>query len=423
VGIKATVKRLSQKNRTTMEIYRKAADTYKYLRTLKYRVKPLNKKLVCFESYKGKNISCSPKSIYLEMLNDPRFEDYRFVWAVNDKKKYKEFLKEYENEDHGRTKIVTRNSDRHYESVCTAGYRITNSTGDRFLLKRKGQVYVQAWHGTPLKRLGCDIVRDGNASMKIKQIHKQYIREGRQADFFLSPSEYATKCFKSAFCLRDDQILEAGYPRNDLLLSADAQSVREDIKKRLGIAAEDERIIILYAPTYRDVGYKLGEGFHNELTVDLVRLKELFGDRALVIFRKHYFSKVTYDREALRGFVYDASLFPDINELYLTADVLLTDYSSVMFDYALLKRPIVFFMKDIDIYRGELRDFYTEPEGLPGPVCKDDEGLYEALDDTLLKVSNGSFVPDETYKAFLSKFSPYEDGKRAKAVIDGIFGK
>lgn len=371
---------------------------------------PIDPNLVVFESFGGKQYTCNPKALFEEMVQNPAYAGYRFVWCFTGavSKRY-EFLKQYRN-----VSLMKKGSKRYYEVMATARYRITNSTNPRTIPVRRGQTYIQTWHGTPLKRLGCDIVNDGNASQSVKDIHKMYRKEAKQFTYLLSPSAYTTEKLGSAYGLTEAEkkkkVIEQGYPRNVYLFKYADEDVAR-IKQELFLPKDKK--VILYAPTFREKTYAYGEGFEYQVALDIDRLQKRFGDTACVLLRAHYFSSMDLEAERYRGFLYDVSDYGDINHLYVISDMLITDYSSVMFDYSILRRPMIFYMYDVEEYRGQLRDFYIEPDILPGPIVSTQEELESAIEDYLTK----PFVCDERYDAFCDKFVYLDDADAAKRVL------
>ena len=374
----------------------------------KCRACPIDPNLIVFESFQGKSYSCSPKAMFEELLQNPDYEGYRFVWSFLNTRKHK-----YLTRNH-RVSLVTRNSAAYYEALATARYRISNSSNPVTVPVRKGQTYIQTWHGTPLKRLGLDIERDGNAAQSLTEIHEQYKNEAKQFDYLLSPSDYTTEKLSSAFGLsgeeQKEKIVQVGYPRNVSLFTTTPEQI-EELKAFYKIP--EGKKVILYAPTFREGEYRYGKGFTYEIELDMDRLREKFGDTACVLMRTHYLANTQFDYEKYEGFLIKASGVEDVNRLYLISDLLITDYSSVMFDFSILSRPMIFYMYDEQRYRGELRDFYIEPDILPGPIVSRQEELEAEIEKAL----RGDFVPDEKYKAFREKFVALDDEKASERAV------
>lgn len=370
---------------------------------------PIDPNLIVFEAFQGKYYSCSPKAMFEEMLANPAYAGYRFVWSFTNCRKHNYLTR------NKRVTLVKRGSEKYYEVMASAKYRITNSTNPPVVPVRKGQTYIQTWHGTPLKRLGLDIVRDGNAAQSLKEIHALYRREAGQFDYLLSPSAYTTEKLATAFGLsreeRERKIVETGYPRNVALFTYTPETVAE-LKEFYGIP--EGKKVILYAPTFREGSYQYGKGFTYQIALDVERLREKFGETACILMRTHYLANTQFDYEKYEGFLIKVSGVEDVNRLYVISDLLVTDYSSVMFDFSILRRPMIFYMYDQEQYRGELRDFYIEPDILPGPVVTTQEELETEIGKALFT----PFVCDERYEAFCRRFTYLDDADAAKRAVE-----
>ena len=203
-----------------------------------------------------------------------------------------------------------------------------------------------------------------------------------------------------------------GYPRNDYLYKV-TESETAQLKSKYGIAKNKK--VVLYAPTFRDNKYSATAGFQLENHMDFAQAKEALGDDYVILFRAHYFISGKLDLSAYEGFVIDVSKVEDINELYVISDILVTDYSSVFFDYANLRRPIIFFMNDYEEYKNQTRDFYLDVAELPGKVTKKQEEVFAAI-----KECEKGFVLDEKYKAFCEKFNYLDSAKTSSRVLEKI---
>ncbi len=275
--------------------------------------------------------------------------------------------------------------------------------------KRPGTLYLQTWHGTPLKRIHNDVL---------------WAPEGRLAylehdiarwDAMLSPNAYSTARFRQAFGF-PRPIHETGYPRNDLLCSPRREEVRASVREGLGIA-EGTRVV-LYAPTWRDDLVFEGKGerdFH--FPVDLEDFGKRLGEDHVLLLRLH--NMVSSRLESIEGLpVRDVSSYPDIADLYLAADLLVTDYSSTMVDFAVTGKPILLFTYDLDEYRDRLRGFYVDIEEIaPGPLLSTSAELVDAIAD-LDAVTAASA---QRYGTFRETFTSLEDGHATERVLDLFF--
>jgi CDP-glycerol glycerophosphotransferase len=371
-------------------------------------------KVIMFSTFDGRGYSDSPKAIYLKMLGDESFKDYTFVWAFKKPKKFKSVLK---NE---RTYSVQVGTTDYLETCATAKYWIVNYKIGDSIYPKDDQVYVQLWHGTPLKRLGYDIKVSDNAMNSIQEIRAKYSADAKKFTYLLAPSDFAREKFASAWNLKqtgqEGKIIVEGYPRNDYLINY-KQSAVEKTKARLKLPSDKK--VILYAPTWRDNQHDSKLGYVYKPDIDFDTLREKFGDEYVIAFRAHYLVANNFDFAKYDGFVYDVSKVTDINDLYIVSDMLITDYSSVFFDYANLKRPIIFYMYDIDDYACDIRGFYIETQELPGPITTTTSELVVAITNC----TNGEFQPDEKYIKFNAKFNYLDDGNASERVINRIFGK
>ena len=366
------------------KIFRKIArETMFIIKRTRYNINGLNKKtdskIVLFSCFNGKSYTCSPKAIYEYMLSDDKYKDYQFIWFFKPEevKKY-DFLNKNRN-----TKVVSKNSKDYEKYLHIGKYWFFNFKIADYIKPKKDQVFTQCWHGTPLKRLGFDLTHYDNQLNTVKEMKKRYKVETEKFSYFISPSAYASGVFRSAWNLKEfgknDIIIEKGYPRNDFLFKYTENDV-SDIKKR--ILGEDikNKKIILYAPTYRANQHESGVGYVYKEEVDFEKMRKKLGDEFIILFRPHYFVASVFNFEKYKGFVYNASDVDDINDLYVISDMLITDYSSVFFDYANLKRPLIFYMYDLDYYRDESNGFYFDvEENLPGKIVKTDDDLIDEI--------------------------------------------
>lgn len=414
---KKCLKKLSKKSYTFRTIYNyakkvKRRNTYQNIS----KSTEVDPKLVIFESFFAKKYACSPRAIYEYMLQNPEYNEYRFVWAFRKPDEY-QWL-----EDNGRTTLVQYDSKRYFEYYAEAKYWVTNSRLPEEILRKEDQVYIQCWHGTPLKRLGYDIEGPGGNTLgSTKKVRKQYSNDAKRYSYMLSPSPFCTEKFTSAFNLKElfperNIIVEEGYPRNDFLSNFTEKDV-EQIKERLELPKDKK--VILYAPTWRDNQHVLGKGFTLDVQLDLKEMQKALGDEYIVLMRLHYLIANHLDLEGVQDFAYDVSKLDDINDLYAISDMLITDYSSVFFDYAILKRPMMFYMYDLEEYKNDIRDFYIDLEELPGPIVETQESLVEEI------LNSGGYNRkyQQKYSAFNEKFNSLEDGQAARRVVEYIMAE
>lgn len=384
---------------------------------------PTDEKLVYFESFGGRSCGDSPRAIYQAMLSDERFSGHHFVWGF----KTAELVSDLENDpffSDGRTRLVLVGSAEYFDVIASAGYNVQNMRLPEFVYPKEDQVFVQCWHGTPLKRLGDDIkMKTTGALNSSDELAERYRIDGSKWTYLVSPSPYATEHLSHAFGLSDQRraevALEVGYPRNDELVWAREDSTGERRRiARSSLGIPHDKKVLLYAPTWRDDAYQVGVGYTLDYLADFALLQKGLGDGWVVLFRPHYLIGNRVDLSSLEGFVYDVADWPNINDLFISSDVLVTDYSSVMFDYADLRQPIMLYVPDFERYASDTRGFYFNISEIPGPCCASTNDLVEALGN--LDEYWKEYGP--AYDAYVGRFCPRDDGHASERVIDCVWG-
>ncbi|PCE59651.1 CDP-glycerol--glycerophosphate glycerophosphotransferase [Staphylococcus pseudintermedius] len=372
------------------------------------KVDNVNAKTVVFESFGGKNYSDSPKYIY-EYMKD-HYPELNYRWV---------FTNPETNRVPGEALKVKKNSAAYYQAYSEAKVWVSNARLPLFLNKKENQTYIQTWHGTPLKRLANDmkVVRMPGTTTSLYK--RNFHKETSRWDYLISPNRYSSEIFRTAFWMPAEKTLEIGYPRNDILVNrADDVALQAEIREELNI--QEGKKIIMYAPTWRDDEFVKKGSYTFKLKIDLARLQETIGDDYVVLLRMHYLIANALDLKGFEDFAIDVSNYNDISRLYLISDCLITDYSSVMFDYGILKRPQLFFPYDIEKYATELRGFYIDYHNdLPGPIYTDPDALIEGLKNIELI--------RETYQdqieAFHQRFCSMENGRAAQYIGDMIYNE
>lgn len=364
---------------------------------------PPNPNLILFESGVGKQISDSPKNIYDELIK--RNANYEYVWVYNGKDPIKRTD----------TKVIKRLSPEYYYYLAKAKYWVNNQNFPSYIKKQKNQVYIQTWHGTPLKKMQNDVEHfEGKDSGYLSRVNASV----KQWDYLISPSNYATKAFRTAFNFKKE-VIESGYPRNDIFYKSDEEQQEFVDLVRSEYNLPKDKKFILYAPTFRDDDVDENNKHQFSMQLDLERLHEKFGDEYMILIRTHVIvgNKLSIPPE-YRDFVVNVSKYPDIQHLYLLADICMTDYSSVMFDFAHTKRPLLFFTYDLEHYKNDLRGFYMDFQAeAPGPLLKTNDEIIHALEN--LTEMNEEYRPK--YNAFYEKYCSLEDGHAAERIVDRFF--
>jgi CDP-glycerol glycerophosphotransferase len=367
---------------------------------------PVKENLIMFESFLGKQYSDNPRALY-EYLKE-NHPGYELLWSV-DKRNKQRFL------DEG-VPFVNRMSIKWLFVMPRAKYWVINSRMPYWIKKPKHTIYLQTWHGTPLKKLAGDMEEVHMPGTTTKRYKETFYQEAANWDFLVSPNSYSTNIFERAFKYPKRKILETGYPRNDYLFTQNTIDNCNKIKETLGIPKDKK--VILYAPTWRDNEYYGVGKYKFTLDIEFEKLKRRFGADYVILLRLHYLIANSIDVSTYKNFVFDFSNHNDIRDLYIISDLLITDYSSVFFDYLCLKRPIIFYTYDIETYRDQLRGFYFDFEKeAPGPLVKTTDHLIEAIE----QIGIGSERPSEALLNFHKKFCKLESGNSSKRVVNSVF--
>ena len=374
---------------------------YKLAYFHRYLKQPVKENVILFETFMAKNYSDSPKYIYEYIAqNHP---EYECVWAINDGAKI----------PYG-AKTVKRFSFQYAYYLAVSKYLVFNVRPPLWYRKREEQVFLETWHGTPLKRLVFDQEEVTSASPKYKQ---QFYRQRKDWDFLVSANPFSTKTFRSCF-LYEGEMLEYGYPRNDILYWPNKDEIAQQLKEKLGIPKDKKTI--LYAPTWRDDQHYGSGQYKFELALDLKLMKERLQDDYVVLLRTHHYISDHIDVSGLGDFVINLSSYDDISEIYLISDICITDYSSVFFDYANLKRPILFYTYDFDKYKNQLRGFYIDMDTeVPGPLLYTSEQVVQAIED----IDEITEEYKERYDQFYDRFCCYDDGHASEHVAEAMLAK
>lgn len=348
------------------------------MKTVRYRIKTLFRFLyygvlyrcfwifkidttkIIFSAFNGKHYSGNPKAIYEKYISKPRKKTYVWVYDNNE-----------QNPIPGDPIIVQPKSIRYLYHLATAKYWIMNANLDPLLEKRHRQFFLQTWHGIPLKHICADIENNTPNDTFSLQLNN-WLKDAARWDVLLSPDKETNSIFQRAFRIDPKIIKTVPYPRNWKLLQEHTDEEILKMKRKHKIPTD--RITILYAPTYRE-----GE-FSSTIALDVPLLKEHVGDRAICLLKMHPHIKDIDESIVDNSFCYKIAYSADIHEILLITDILITDYSSIFYDFKLLDRPMVFFPYDYDSYiRGERSFYHDYHTTVPGPVCMTSEEVVREL--------------------------------------------
>lgn len=363
-----------------VEIFKHNVSVVFHVLTRIFCIFPVDKRKIVFESYTGTQYSCSPKYIceYIDRQN----AGYRLLWVYRD------------NPLDCPYRQIKRNSIAYFFHILTAGTVVINSGHNNLVRLRRNQVFINTWHG-------------GGAYKKI--VHPGYREHYRKNDFFLSSCAMASRYVIREGNAFNGRILETGLPRNDMLINPDGAKA-EAIKENLGISGKK---CVLYAPTFRENREKTDFGLDYDRLIRALSAK--FGGDWVVLHRSHYHM----DGEKAsgeEGRYIDVTGYPDMQELLLAADVLVTDYSSSVWDYSFTFRPLFLFAPDLDSYDTE-RSFFVDIREWPFPLATDNGELEQAI---------GSFDETGFRKAVTDHhdmMGSFETGHATETVCDFIDAK
>ncbi|GLX18559.1 bifunctional glycosyltransferase/CDP-glycerol:glycerophosphate glycerophosphotransferase [Streptomyces lavendulae] len=366
---------------------------------------PVKKGTVVFESHMGKQYSDSPKAIYEELVRQGA--PFEAIWSYAGAKPtgFPE-----------QATLVKRWSWQYLRALAQAEYWVDNQGFPLALTKRPGTTYIQTWHGSALKRMG---FHEPRTKAQGKAAQDRFQKAVDRFDHFLIRSEHDVRTLAKGFRLRDEVLLRTGYPRNDALVEAhrteahSGERVRGPLAAELGI--DPDKRVLLYAPTFRASADGTVEGF--EFPFDVEEFADRLGDRFTLLVRTHYLNSVSLP-PSVAGRVVDVSRHHDITPLLALADGLITDYSSVMFDYAVLDRPMLFFAYDYEKYSTDIRGTYFDlKEKAPGPVVATADELMQAV--SAFDEADAKYA--EARQRFLAEFGEYDRGDAARRIVEKFF--
>lgn len=323
---------------------------YRVCMSMAFRVLGLfvstDENLVLISSFMGSKLNDSPKAMYDYIRANPEYDNLKCIWAFEHPEKYPEL------------DTVKIDTPAYFITALKAKYWITNTNIERGLsFKKKKTVYLNTWHGIALKKIGNDC--PGRKDYNFKTV-----------DYLCVSGEYDERVFKSAFNADEKSYLRCGMPRNDELWSA-TEEQRVALREKLNVPQGKK--VILYAPTWRD-SVDGGKSYQIKPPIDFDRWKTELGDKYVVLFRAHHITTKVLD-VLFDDFIRDVSDYPDVNELMIASDLLITDYSAIAFDYSILCRPILCYAYDYDTYLADRGTYFDMDEKYPNKSFKTEDQL------------------------------------------------
>ena len=356
-----------------------------------FRKYPIRENCIVFESLWGRRYSCNPAALY-EYI-DRNHPEYECVWFLNDT----------DTPINGRAKKVRRGSEEHAYYLATAKYFVFNNNMPRSFKKRAGQIIVQTMHGTPFKSFGLDVKEEAET----EQQRIRVVERSDLWDYLIAQGEFTKNMVWQWFRYKGT-VLETGYPRTDALFTSD-RIAADSLRKTLGLP-EGKRVI-LYAPTWRDMD-------RFDMMLDVDEMKAALAEDYVLLVRTHHFVSEFYRVPEDGEFIFDAGKVEKIEDLFPITDILITDYSSVMFDFVLTGKTMIFFVYDLDIYTKEERGSYFRIEDeAPGALAMTTGEVIAAI-----KTSSAQDRTDNVRtEVFLKKYLTYEVKDSSARVFDAVF--
>lgn len=380
--------------------YQKKVNQYAQL----YHSTSIKPHQILYQVRDGKSITDSPYAIFLGLNAHETFSNYQHIWVVDHPDTlvfYQEKFKVFQN-----VSFVIKESNEYLKALTESKFLINNATFPAYFTKKPQQIYINTWHGTPLKHMGFDVKNNLKGSQNTM---KNFLA----SDYMISPNAHTTNIFKHAFKLDglySGEILEIGYPRIDLTINTTANEAREYLAEHLNLKKNP---IILYCPTWRGKNVNDPENTLLNIFEEIKLLNQKLPHQVLVKVHPFVYSKAKEMPELKPYLVPD---FLDTNQLMPAVDLMITDYSSIFFDFLVTDKPIVFYVPDLDKYQNE-RGVYIDLCALPGPVA-------DNIQDVITLVSNESYKDadvQEKYAKFKHNFVNYENGSVTERLIESVF--
>lgn len=315
------------------------------LKILKLIVKP-DPNLILINSFGGKKYDDSPKALYERIQKDTRFKKYNIVWAFHEPDRF---------EISGAKKVKT-DTFEYFKIALAARCWISNSAIERGLnFKGKKTFYFNTWHGSPIKKMGADILENSNNTKS-------------NVDMMTAQSGFEADIFSRVFNIPQENFLLCGLPRNDVLVKY-TENQRKSIRKELGLP--EHKKVILYAPTFREYERDTMQNCVLAPPMNIKKWKEELGEEYILLFRAHYeVGKVMNVIDD--DFVRNMTAYPDLSELMIAADVLISDYSSIFFDFSIMDKVMLHFTYDYDVYSSKRGMYFDIRDEINGANNEDD---------------------------------------------------
>ncbi len=374
-----------------------------------YEKTKVKENYVLYESFFGRGMTDNPYALFLELLNRKGYRHLQHFWVLDDFDDNAGMISKYKV--YPNVHFIKIDTHEYVKALAECKYLINNSTFPFYFSKKKNQVYINTWHGTPLKHMGYE---RANGSLESDNTVRNFLC----ADYLLSANEILTRMYLEGYKMKgiySGEIIEEGYPRNDLLVSTKREDIINTLQEN-GIEIDRNKKIILYAPTWRagDNGKELINP--DELLEVKKSLEEnIDTDKYQILIKPHYMVyRYLQGIDEYKGLLVPSTI--DTNEILSIVDVLISDYSSIFLDFLVLDRPVLFYVPDLQNYI-DTRGLYIPVDELPGPVTDS----LQILSDFIQDIDEIRKQYKDAYREMREAVCCHDDGQVSKKIIDIVF--
>lgn len=374
-----------------------------------YKHCKVKKNVVLYEAFYGRGMLCNPYAIFKELLDNPKYKNLKHIWVLDKLSEHKEEIEKYSK--YSNVYFVESGKKPYLKALCTAKYLINNSTFLSYFVKKPEQIYINTWHGIPLKTLGYD---HPLAKISVSNTVRNFI----QSDYLISANSFLTEIYTRAYKLDGiykGKIIEEGYPRLDTVVKTERKDVINLLKKE-NVKVDENKKIVLYAPTWK------GRDFYNpDCDInDYLELKQTIEnkincDEYQVLIKVH---QAVYDRirDEISEYPFIVPATIDANVILSATDILISDYSSIYFDFLVTGKPVLFYIPDVENYK-EYRGMYFGIDELPGPYTDSVEQIADWIND----IDSVFDSVKEKYQKIQKWCCDFEPGKIASKIVKIVF--
>lgn len=364
---------------------------------------------VLYESFYGRGMLCNPLALFNALLNDPKYKHFKHIWVLDDLSQHRELIQKYKK--YKNVRFVQYETQAYLKALCTAKYLVNNSTFLSYFVKKPEQVYINTWHGIPLKHMGYDQPHD---RVNVANTVRNFL----QTDYLISANSLMDDMYLKAYKLDglfEGKVLQSGYPRLDTTLHCNREEVLQELRSH-GVRVDDSKKIVLYAPTWK------GRDFYNpDCDIDdyialKKKIEQKVGSEYQVLIKVHQII-YKYIKDEIDQYDYIVPATVDANRVLSVADVLISDYSSIFFDFLVTGRPVLFYIPNINSYKKN-RGLNLTLDELPGPYTDCLDEIVKWLGD----VQAACAESEEKYRKMRAWCCPEDAGEISPKIVQTVFG-